>query len=376
MYVPYRPPCLNLGVVQVIFTMATELAQFAVIMGVVMIGFAVSFFSLFREVRDVSFRESWLDVFKAMLGEIGVFGDFSNTRFDNVASFLLIVYLIIMSIILLNLLIAVLSTVHSSVEENILLRVTKARLYKYYRWVVQSDSLPPPFNLLQLAVVLPLKLFDFAFKSKTNTCATRVVGRVTFWLVMGPIAVFGGSLLWWVSMPKAVAIAWSTPVAGPPSMASKVGRSFICVMWCTVGVPICLTYSWLAQVVSVIDGSVRALEAAHPRRPFKISVDVMLKEATGGKGIADLRRFVKDPLTNAGSCLNNQNRTLTIEHLQLLQEHLEATVTKRIEELDTSLEEKMVNITGKTIDARISQLEEKVDNLLARLLPNGVGAKY
>lgn len=54
----------------------------------------------------------WLDVFKAMLGEVGVFEDlYEDSVYRDVAKLLLVVYLLVVTVMLLNLLIAVLRCV-------------------------------------------------------------------------------------------------------------------------------------------------------------------------------------------------------------------------------------------------------------------------
>lgn len=54
---------------QVLYSMASELGQFLVVMTVVLLGFSLSFFALFKEIKGATFRASLLDAFQAMLGE-------------------------------------------------------------------------------------------------------------------------------------------------------------------------------------------------------------------------------------------------------------------------------------------------------------------
>jgi len=95
--------------------MTAEFIQFGVVMLVIMLGFVMAFFALLEEYE--TFGQTWLCLFKAMLGDSGLFDDFRDEVQDKVATALLVVYLVIMNIMLLNLLIAVLSTAHSKVEE-------------------------------------------------------------------------------------------------------------------------------------------------------------------------------------------------------------------------------------------------------------------
>lgn len=51
--------------------MTVELVKFEVVLRVVMLGFAMSFYSLFSDIE--TYREMCLNVFKAMLGEVELF---------------------------------------------------------------------------------------------------------------------------------------------------------------------------------------------------------------------------------------------------------------------------------------------------------------
>ncbi|CAM9349916.1 unnamed protein product, partial [Hapterophycus canaliculatus] len=143
--------------VQIIFSMTGLLVKFGLVMIVVMLGFVMSFYSLFRETQ--SFGEVWQSVFKAMLGETEYFDELSGTTYDGVATVLLVVYLIILTVMMLNLLVAVLSTAHAKVDNDADLeyKVTKARLIQHYTQVVEIDRLPPPFNLIQWIFAATMK---------------------------------------------------------------------------------------------------------------------------------------------------------------------------------------------------------------------------
>ncbi|CAN0538203.1 unnamed protein product [Ectocarpus sp. 12 AP-2014] len=168
--------------IQVLYGMASELGQFFVVMGVVILGFAMSFFALFRDVKGETLRGALLDAFQAMLGEVGLFDDFVGEKHDLAATVLLVSYLVVMTIMLLNLLIAVLSTAHGKVEEEVLIRVSRARVYTHYRWVVATDALPAPFNLAQLVVLLPCQMVDLLFKSNpARRGANCILARVGSW---------------------------------------------------------------------------------------------------------------------------------------------------------------------------------------------------
>lgn len=83
--------------------MLDELAHFGLVLGVIMMGFTLAFFVLF--VDELTYGDTWLDVFKAMLGETDVFEDYYEDELGEVAKLLLVVYLFVVSILLLNLLI-------------------------------------------------------------------------------------------------------------------------------------------------------------------------------------------------------------------------------------------------------------------------------
>ncbi|CAM9154443.1 unnamed protein product, partial [Hapterophycus canaliculatus] len=341
--------------IQVLYSMASELGQFFVVMAVVLLGFSLSFYALFRKVRGESFRASLLDAFQAMLGEVGLFDDFIGTRHDLAATVLLVCYLVIMSIMLLNLLIAVLSTAHGKVEENVLIRVARARVYTYYRWVVENDMLPAPLNVAQLAVYIPCRIFDLLLRSNTCPSAMRGVGRVGFWLVMGPLAILGGWLLWLASVPKALAMIWGRST----SLASRVTRTALCLVWSILAVPLCLVVSWVAQAPLVLSGQTYALEASQPSQPSELTVEKMLKEASGA-GLASIRAHIKDPLAIVNPCVDDvdgQGHPATLKHVRALQERLESTIGERMEALESSLNEKL----DQKFEALLAKLSAGVD---------------
>ncbi|CAM9399535.1 unnamed protein product [Ectocarpus sp. 12 AP-2014] len=217
--------------VQVIFRMTATLLQFGAVMLVVMIGFTMALHVIFRDEAD--FGDTLLGLFKAMLGETGLFDEFSGGRYDPVATILVVVYLFIVTVMLLNLLIAILSTEHAQVLENTgeAVKVSKARIIAHYRTVVDNDVLPAPFNLVQLILSLGVIVLTFPYyflleakreHSETERPATdehgrlfwgnvwegarhghrrarRAFGQFVWWLVLGSVAVAGGAILWGLS---------------------------------------------------------------------------------------------------------------------------------------------------------------------------------
>ena len=177
--------------------MGLVLVRFGVVLLVVMMSFAMSFFALFREVN--TFDEILLHLFKTILGDVEYFDDFddsSREQYAVVGQVLLSIFVIVMTIMLLNLLIAILSTTHADVHKNAEreFKISKARTVQHYRLVVEHDILPAPFNLLQLFVSM-----SFVSKSwqRSTLCRhlKRAVGLLVFWLTLGPIAVMAGLIL-------------------------------------------------------------------------------------------------------------------------------------------------------------------------------------
>ncbi|CAM9290091.1 unnamed protein product [Scytosiphon promiscuus] len=278
--------------IQVIFSMTGLLVKFGLVMLVVMSGFAISFYSLFRDRQ--SYGEVWQSLFKAMLGDTEYFDELSGTSYDRVATVLLVVYLIILTIMMLNLLVAVLSTAHAKVDKDADLeyKVTKARLIQHYVRVVKIDRLPPPFNLIQWVVTLPFMVmeccyfrcaraysslcssssssppvpsycsssspsnlpsppFDPTSSVRTNSpkshCLVKLVrsffGKTVFWAMMGSIAVCSGSALWAASVMKAPLVVWET--SGDKPLYGRITRVLLVIATCTVGAPLWLLIMWV-----------------------------------------------------------------------------------------------------------------------------------
>ncbi|CAM9341169.1 unnamed protein product, partial [Choristocarpus tenellus] len=113
--------------VQTIFLMCRELLMFGAVIITIMLGFSSAFYAFFGGNSGIihdpplegfsTYTNTVLTMFRAMLGDFS-FEDFSEAEYGDVGKVLLVVYLTIMSIMLLNLLIAVLSTVHSEVNTN------------------------------------------------------------------------------------------------------------------------------------------------------------------------------------------------------------------------------------------------------------------
>lgn len=111
---------------QIIWTMLSHLVRFSVFIAVLISSFALTFHALLggcesgNEAYD-TLSDAHLTMFKAMLGEFE-FDDFLGDGkcypplTEEAATVLLVVFLVVVAILLMNLLIAVLSTVHSEVS--------------------------------------------------------------------------------------------------------------------------------------------------------------------------------------------------------------------------------------------------------------------
>lgn len=299
---------------QVVFRMTATLVKFGFVMLVVMVGFAMSLHVLFRDLDSsgATFGEAMLGLFKAMLGDTDLFEEFSGGRHDDVATILLVAYLLIMTIMLLNLLVAILSTAHAEVQENVgsELKVSKARIIGYYRVVVKEDLLPAPFNLLPLVASTVMAVLGFLFASlrcrrsrvsdpareeepapgapapaqdqrgekirpkqdagssstwrKAYARASRAFGPAVFSLVLGSVAVGAGALLWITSalpvFPYAQ-YAWFTKYMDMGrkqksdvrlSRCSVASRWALISLWCIVGAPLSLVWLWLKTSTRVV----------------------------------------------------------------------------------------------------------------------------
>ncbi|CAN0396720.1 unnamed protein product, partial [Ascophyllum nodosum] len=89
---------------------------------------------------------------------------------------------------------------HAKVETNADkdLEVSKVRVVEHYRLIVALDILPAPFNLVQLVLTLPFTLMrqEPGRRKKIQRKIDQTVGQVFFWLVLSPVVVIVGTLLW------------------------------------------------------------------------------------------------------------------------------------------------------------------------------------
>ncbi len=415
--------------------MTSVLLKFSLLMAIVMLGFAVSFYVLFQT-TSLSFSDVFLELFKAMLGEADFFELFQDeSRFPfvaehyrEVATLLLVVYLFFITIMLLNLLIAILNTSHAEVQEDVhrAFKVSKARMIENYRFVVDNDLLPAPFNMLPLVVapllmLLPPGLADAAVDRATSRSAAarlslsraahdrakNLVGRVAFWLVMGPLAVAGGSALWALSAPHALykwhqcygvyreqnssrSSSFASSKArrgsggeggrgrgggkggevggkaeevveeeeeegeeeerrkrslGPGSVALRYA---LILVWCLCGAPLSLAILWVRASVQVVlpwTGKSFHRESS-TGRAGKPTVEAMLKSAPRGVGAGKLREHLEDPMGDEDVRRDEVSRTATVEHVKLLRNRLEATTRRELAVRDRRLRKLETEVKG------------------------------
>lgn len=373
--------------------MTATLLRFGFVMVVVMIGFAMALHVLFRDLD--TFGQTFLHLFKAMLGDTAYFDEFSGERYDWVATILLVVYLFIVAIMLLNLLVAILSTSHAQVQDNVgrEFKVAKARIVQHYRLVVDEDVLPAPFNLVQLAVSPFIMLLcylcgcsrgannhgtlrqaDQSTERETDDrsaanmyrCARRAFGQVVFWLLLGPIAVAGGALLWVISgfpyaqyafytlreeeidfiiyrLEHLTEINWDDEgVRGWLLHACCYIGIFL---WCIAAAPLCLLGLWVKASARVLAPCCFEKNSngdrGSSRRVSKPTIESMLTKGPGGVGADKLREFLEDPMNDDDVRQDEKDRPTMVEHIKLLRNRLETTTKNELKELRNNVASKM-----------------------------------
>lgn len=376
---------------QVIFSMTAELVKFGFVMGVVMVGFAMSFHALFH--TSETFGETFLNLFKAMLGEVGFFDEFASDPDDRVATILLVVYLVIITIMLLNLLVAILSTSHAMVHEHAEREsnIAKARMIQHYRLVVEKNYLPAPFNLIQLAVSLPFRIDKRIFNNGEYAGAKRVVGEVVFWLVLGPLAVAGGTALWITSACSATFVWRKHGSAHGTVLSESVGvfdlatrimhvalEHFIIGIWCVMGAPLCLIGLWLKAPSAfkyivqkgrrvlghairppTVHGTAPQVSTLDRRRTAKgpSTVADMLKHSDGQPEVDDLRKYLMNPMINKKVREDDRNRGATVEHVKLFHCEMSGRLTQlEVEQLEVKKSVQAIFSVAKEMQNRLDEM--------------------
>lgn len=313
-------------------------------MAVIMVGFTVAFIALIDD-DTTTFGTVLVSVFNAMLGETGAFDDYDFT-FSFWSTLLTVVYLVIMSIVMLNLLIAVLSTEYAKVDERseCSFRVSKVRMMKLYQRVVDTDLMPPPFNCVQLVIISLSFLVDSIFDLNMRYVVRRAVGVTLFWCVTGPIAVILASLLWFISIPKAVVVNWEGTYFGGHSRLSRflscslvfhfyLGGAFFVLMslWLFSGLIGILSFLRIPLPANWSDGRAGGANGAFsssttsPQNTESLSVKKMLKQTQGGLTIRETWEYLGDSSdTNPAIGREEQNSLATVDHIRHLRNDLDA----------------------------------------------------
>lgn len=360
--------------------MTSTLIQFGVVMVVVIVGFAMAFYVLFRDFD--SFGETLLDLFKAMLGDVEFFAIFAGDPYDLVGTVLLGVYLFIVSIMLLNLLVAVLSTSHAQVQDNVAQesKVSKARMIEHYQAMVQSDYLPSPINFVQLVLTAPLTVLVMLVSTKGWTKTSKAIkslfGRVVFWLVLGPLAVTVGILLWFVSMFVTPRHVWfrDDKDTGCPSDNSvargvllKAWWQTMLFLWCLVGAPLYLFVLWLQAFARVLNPGFYQLtledmiSKSYGGAPGTTgaTIEKLLRKDPQGVGADKLREFLESPFDDKDVRRDEKGRNPTVEHIKLLRNRLERTTRDELQERFKQLEGKLETTIGGMFETFEKKLEDR-----------------
>lgn len=358
--------------------MTVELMKFLLVLLVVMLGFAMSFKTLFH---SETYGETWLHLFKAMLGEVGFFDDFSGDRYDFIATVLLVMYLVVIQIMLLNLLIAILSVSHAKVQENAELefKVSKAILIKHYRWVVDDDVLPAPFNMDQLILSCMYALVGYLFgKAIHFGKAKRALGQVVFWLVMGPVCVAGGTILWVLSVfysPFVWRNHYQRIVGHDCSL--QISAKFLLVRyaimcaWCIVGAPLCLLYLLLREPVVWIRRICRKKgRESSPSSPDVVDVNRLLLAAPCALSTDALRKYLDDPMSDPDARQDEKKRGTTVEHMKQLRDHLGKKADERFDLLETKTSDRfeVLEKSAKETKALVDAVDGKLDQLVYKIV--------
>ena len=350
-------------------------------MGVMMVGFTVSFLALLAD-TSLTYGAIFVSAFKAMLGEFSVLDEYEFI-YSFWATLLIVLYLIIMTIILLNLLIAVLSTEHAKVDERSdrEFSVSKVRMMKLYRSVVENDLLPPPFNLVQLAILLPFHVADRLFHLHTRFVVRHAVGVTIFWAVTGPIIMVLGSLLWLVSIPHAVWMVWEGTTYGNNSLFFRRLLSYVIVPVYSSGVALVLLALWMQSAffgasyflmssfstLRSSDGANNAESKVSPcvksqQETVKISIAEMLRKSPEGLGVRGIWEYLEDPNTPTPAMRREEeSRPATVGSIRHVKNQLDA-LRENVLEL-SSRSENHVEELGRLVDNRL-QLEGRVKELV------------
>ncbi|CBN75304.1 Ankyrin Repeat Transient Receptor Potential Channel [Ectocarpus siliculosus] len=277
-------------IIQVMFSMTGLLAKFGMIMLLVMLGFVTSFYSLYKE--TTTYGVVWKAIFRATLGETDYFDDFSGTTFDGVATALLVVYLVLLTIMMLNLLVAVLSTAHAKVDADAGLEY-KAPVVV---WQTSGDKSRGGRIARMLLVIF--------------ACA---VGAPFWHLVMWVRGGVAG-----VRRTMRALGCCCCCGRGRGGGAKRVGGRTPTASMTVRGFP----------ATTVAEGAEHDMEKVVP---------IVLQEADGALATSELQIFLDDPMSDPAVRRDEETRATTVEHIKLLRNRLEATTKEHMDGLQAYL---------------------------------------
>lgn len=416
--------------VQIIFSLAGELLRFCTILLVTMMGFAMSFFALFRHSCTVdafrSYWSTWISLLRAMLGETKLYDDFTvaveccedvgqepsdefhcedffmecchNVESEHsnglVGKALLAAYNVVMGIILLNLLIAVLSEAYVDVKENIDTesKVSRTLVIRHYVKAVEEDMLPSPLNLVQYTVSMLAGGVGLTTGRKGLFKRAKFFSGLTlFWFVSGLFAACTGSVLWFLSWPKGIFMFFQRRSTRRVSGASVATQA--AVLLCGMAMPLFLMYKWLWSstcgalwghlAVAWRIGGASGAEYSEiqggdggRRRPDDDGIvgEALKCYGNAGAGVSlnvqQLREFLANPMKDPVVQRDEETRETTVEHVKLLRDNLTEMVGARVGELDAATAARFESLET-SLDGRVdtlSQKVERVDEKLAEIL--------
>eukprot|EP00903_Cladosiphon_okamuranus_P009603 g9141.t1 len=423
----------NLGLmVQILFRMLKEVVRFGVVIGVILLGFAMAMFALFggtvpgigddsettssdrgadedpttgvlsldpfpRDLQsggyedgatqdpatfDISevylpsfstFSESALTMFRAMFGDFD-FDEFSGVRYGPAGVGLMVAFLTVMGIVLLNLLIAFLTGAHSETRKlaKAKFHFTRTQIVQQWNRVVEHDVLPAPLNLVHLTTCLLLK--PCVSKQKYPLLMMRI-GCFLFWLVMGPLGAALAIAMWFVSIPWSI---WHLVFGGQASKeVDRKSERLKYVITAPGLVMIALLLGFLTIFVG--DGSSDGTSSLGKQSSRNARKD---KHQRGGDydlagllkklaniGVDDLRRQLKNPLKDSQVLPRDVKMGTTVEHVKQLRDDITTTTAQSFRETFRE-SDKVSEDRAARLEARMSSLEMHLAKI-AVLLENG-----
>lgn len=213
----------------------------------------------------------------------------------------------------------------------------------------------------------------------TSSNIKSLFGRVVFRLVLGPLAVTAGSLLWIVSVlntPRHVRFSDDKDNGQQrrcfvaKGFLLRVWRHTMLVLWCLMGAPSYLFLLWLQAFGRVVNpglfkadlggglensdgGTVGATDA---------TIEKLLIQDPRGVGAHKLREFLESPFDDKDVRRDEKGKNPTVEHIKLLRNRLERTTRDELQERFKQLEDKI----EKNIGGMFETFEKKLEDRLGR----------